>query len=64
MTATATGHPPRGQAAINTDQGVFAANAAAGADAFTGLEAGIIVLAVVMAVGCAWGLSRGLAEYR
>ena len=51
-------------AAINTDQGAFAANAAAGADAFTGLEAGIIVLALVMAVGCAWGLSRRLAEYR
>ena len=51
-------------AAINTDQGVFAANAASGADAFTGLEAGIIVLALVMAVGCAWGLSRRLAEYR
>jgi len=51
-------------AAINTDQGAFAANAAAGADAFTGLEAGIIVLALAMAVGCAWGLSRRLAEYR
>ncbi len=51
-------------AAVNTDQGVFAANAAAGADAFTGLEAGIIVLTLVMAVGCAWGLSRRLAEYR
>ena len=43
---------------------MFAANAASGADAFTGLEAGIIVLALVMAVGCAWGLSRRLAEYR
>ncbi len=51
-------------AAINTDQGVFAVNAAAGADAFTGLEAAIIVLALVMAAGCAWGLSRRLAEYR
>src|SRR5579862_6064058 len=51
-------------AAINTDQGVFAANAAAGADAFTGLEAGLIVLALLMAAGCAWGLSRRLAEYR
>ena len=51
-------------AAINTDQGVFARNAAAGADAFTGLEAGIIVLALLMAVGCAWGPSRRLAEYR
>jgi hypothetical protein len=51
-------------AAINTDQGVFAANASAGADAFTGLEAGVIVLALLMALGCAWGLSRRLAEYR
>jgi hypothetical protein len=51
-------------AAINADQGVFAANAASGVDAFTGLEAGIIALALVMAVGCAWGLSRRLAEYR
>ncbi|HTX29715.1 MAG TPA: hypothetical protein VME19_22130 [Streptosporangiaceae bacterium] len=51
-------------AAINTDQGVFAGNATAGADAFTGLEAGVIVLALLMAIGCAWGLSRRLAEYR
>ena len=35
-----------------------------GQSAFTGLEAGIVVLAVGMAVGCAWGLSRRLAEYR
>jgi hypothetical protein len=52
------------EAAINADQTVFASNAAAGADAFTGLEAGIIVLALVMAVGCVWGLTRRLAEYR
>jgi hypothetical protein len=52
------------RAAINTDQGVFSANAASGAGAFTGLEAGMIVLALVMAVGCAWGLSRRIAEYR
>jgi hypothetical protein len=51
-------------AAIGADQAVFASNAAAGADAFTGLEAGIIVLALVMAAGCAWGLTRRLAEYR
>jgi hypothetical protein len=50
--------------AISADQDVFSANAAAGADAFTGLEAGIIVLARVMAVGCACGLARRLAEYR
>jgi hypothetical protein len=51
-------------AAIDTDQDVFAANAAAGTGAFTGLEAGIIALALVMAAVCAWGLSRRLAEYR
>jgi len=43
---------------------VIASNAAAGSDAFTGLEAGIIVLALVMAAGCGWGLTRRLAEYR
>ena len=32
--------------------------------AFTGLQAGIVVLALAMAVGSAWGLSRRLAEYR
>ena len=37
---------------------------AAGSDAFTGLEAGIVVLALVMVVGSVWGLSRRLAEYR
>src|SRR5580700_6899835 len=52
------------EAAINADQAVFASNAAAGSDAFDGLEAGIIVLAVIMAVGCVWGLTRRLAEYR
>jgi len=52
------------RAGINADQSVFAANAAAGSDAFSGLEAGIIVAALVMAVGCGWGLTRRLAEYR
>ncbi len=50
--------------AISADQAVFTSNAAAGSDAFSGLEAGIIVLALVMAVACGWGLSRRLAEYR
>jgi hypothetical protein len=50
--------------AITADQGVFASNAAAAQDAFGGLEIGVIVLAVVMAAGCAWGLSRRLVEYR
>jgi len=51
-------------AAIHADQAVFASSAAAGSGAFTGLEAGVVVLALAMAVGCAWGLSRRLAEYR
>jgi hypothetical protein len=29
-----------------------------------GLEAGVVVLALIMATGSAWGLSRRLAEYR
>ena len=36
----------------------------AGQSAFAGLEAGVIVLALGMAAGCAWGISRRLAEYR
>ncbi len=50
--------------AIVADQSVFTSNATSGQDAFSGLEAGIIVLAVIMALSCAWGLSRRLAEYR
>ncbi len=32
--------------------------------AYTALEAGLIVAALLMAAACAWGLSRRLAEYR
>jgi hypothetical protein len=49
---------------IAAGQATFDANASAGADAFTGLEPGVIAAALVMAAGCAWGLSRRLAEYR
>jgi hypothetical protein len=49
---------------IAAGQTVFAASASAGADAFTGLEQGVIAAALLMAAGCAWGLSRRLAEYR
>jgi hypothetical protein len=45
-------------------QATFDASASAGADAFTGLEPGVIAAALVMAASCAWGLSRRLAEYR
>jgi len=50
--------------AIAADQVVFQGNATSGENAFTGLEAGIIVIAVLMALGCAWGLNIRLAEYR
>jgi hypothetical protein len=52
------------QSLVRADQAVFADGAAAGSGAFTGLQAGVSVLAVIMAAGCAWGLSRRLAEYR
>jgi hypothetical protein len=49
---------------IDTHQAVFAASARGGRDAFTGLAVGMIVASLVMVAGCAWGLSRRLAEYR
>jgi hypothetical protein len=55
------GHLRRG---ISADQGVFKSNAAAGSGAFGGLEASVIIAALLMAAGSAWGLSRRLAEYR
>ena len=50
--------------AIAADQAVFRAHAVAGRNAFTGLEIGVIVLSLIMAAGCARGLSTRLAEYR
>ena len=49
---------------INANQAVFASSARNGRDAFTGLAIGMIAASLVMAAGCAWGLSRRLAEYR
>jgi hypothetical protein len=49
---------------IDDSQAVFASSARSGRDAFTGLAAGLAAASLVMAVGCAWGLSRRLAEYR
>ncbi|MBV9795845.1 MAG: hypothetical protein JO016_18115 [Actinobacteria bacterium] len=51
-------------AAIADDEATFRSSATTGRDAFTGLEAGVIVLAVVMVIGCVWGINRRLAEYR
>jgi hypothetical protein len=50
--------------AMAADQVTFRSAATAGAGAFGGLEAGIIVVSLLMAAGCAWGISRRLAEYR
>jgi hypothetical protein len=50
--------------AIGADHAVFHTDATAGRDAFTGLDVVIITAALLMAAGCAWGLSRRLAEYR
>ena len=50
--------------AIAADQVIFRSSATAGSNAFTGLDVGIIVAAVIMAAGCAWGLARRIAEYR
>jgi hypothetical protein len=50
--------------AIRADQAVFGSEAAAGRNAFTGLEIGVILLALIMAAGCARGVSRRLTEYR
>jgi hypothetical protein len=50
--------------AIATDQGTFTANAPAGKTTFDTLEIAVIVLALIMAAGCAWGINRRIAEYR
>ena len=50
--------------AIVADQAVSSSSATAAAGAFSGLDAVIIVAALLMAAGCAWGLTRRLAEYR
>jgi len=50
--------------AIAADQVTFHSGATAGSSAFDGLDVWIIVAAVIMAAGCAWGLARRIAEYR
>jgi hypothetical protein len=51
-------------AGMTAGQAAFDANAEVGSSAFTGTEPLVIVAALVMAVACAWGLNRRLAEYR
>jgi hypothetical protein len=49
---------------ITADQAVFARNARDGRNAFTGVAIGMVIAALGMMSGCAWGLTRRLAEYR
>jgi hypothetical protein len=50
--------------AIGADQQVFTGRATSAAGAYSGLEIGFIIAALLMAAGCAWGLSQRLAEYQ
>jgi hypothetical protein len=50
--------------AIGDDQSVFQSSASAGSSALSSLEPMVIIVSVLMALACAWGLSRRLAEYR
>jgi hypothetical protein len=51
-------------AAIDADEKVFTSAATQGSSALDPLEPMVIVAAILMAIGCGWGLSRRLAEYR
>jgi hypothetical protein len=50
--------------AIAADQAVFGSAAPRAESALTGMEAGMIAAALVMAAGSAWGFAPRLAEYR
>jgi hypothetical protein len=50
--------------AISADQASFTASASSGDAALGGLAAGMAIASLLMSAGCAWGLSRRIAEYR
>jgi len=50
--------------AIRADQGVFDSAATQGANALDPLAGVVIATSLLMAAGCAWAVSRRLAEYR
>ena len=50
--------------AIAADQAAFRTAALAGQSDLAGLETGVIVLSVLMAAGCTWGIFRRLADYQ
>jgi hypothetical protein len=49
---------------IDADQALFTTSATHGDGALGGLTAAMIIASALMAVGCVWGLTRRLAEYR
>lgn len=51
-------------AGIGADQAASAQRAASGDDALGGLGAGMVITALLMAAGCAWGITKRIAEYR
>jgi hypothetical protein len=50
--------------AVDEDQAVYNATAPSASGAYTGVEPGVILLALLMAGACAWGLTKRIAEYR
>jgi hypothetical protein len=50
--------------AIAADQAAFRTAALAGQNDLAGLETGVIVLSVLMAAGCTWGIFQRLADYQ
>ena len=50
--------------AIADDQATFKSAATSGANTLDPLEPVVIVVSLLMALGCVWGLNRRLAEYR
>jgi len=51
-------------AGINADHASFTASASRGDGALGGLAAGMVIASLLMAAGCAWGLTQRIAEYR
>jgi hypothetical protein len=49
---------------ISADHASFTASASRGDRALGGLAAGMVIASLLMAAGCAWGLTRRIAEYR
>jgi hypothetical protein len=50
--------------AIDADQAFFTTSATSGDHDLGGLTAGMVLASLLMAAGCAWGLTKRLAEYR